>query len=116
MKKIIFVIVATFLGLQSFCQIKISIDSVATHKRENVIVCSEVHGIKSLEKMTFINLGIEYPNSPLTIVIFAKDKGNFKHSIESTYNGKNICVTGILQEYKGSPQIIISKADGITIQ
>ena len=66
--------------------------------------------------MTFINLGTEYPNSPLTIVIFAKDFGNFKSSIESMYNNKNICVTGILKDYKGKTEIIITKPDAITIQ
>src|SRR5450432_4181986 len=101
MKKIILMVFISFGYLSAFCQTKMSIDSVSNHIGESAIVCSEVHGIKSLQKETFINLRAEYPNSPLTIVIFAKDIGNFKSSIESMYNNKNICVTGILKDYKG---------------
>lgn len=100
MKKIILIVIISFGYLPAFCQTKMSVDSVSNHMGESVIVCSEVHGIKSLEKVTFINLGTEYPNSPLTIVIFAKDIGNFKSSVESMHNNKNICVTGLLKDYR----------------
>jgi DNA/RNA endonuclease YhcR with UshA esterase domain len=116
MKKIILIAIMSSGYLSGFCQTKMSIDSVNNHIGESVIVCSEVHGIKSLEKVTFINLGNEYPNSPLTIVIFAKDIGNFKSSIESMYNNKNICVTGILKDYKGKTEIIITKPADIKVQ
>lgn len=78
-------------------------------------VCSKVYGIKSLEKVTFVNLGAAYPNSQLTIVIFAKDYENFKESIETIYINKQICVKGKLKEYKGKAEIIISKPDEIQV-
>ena len=31
------------------------------------------------------------------------------------YDHKNICVTGSIKEYKGKPEIIISKPEDITI-
>ena len=83
---------------------------------QKVTVCSKVYGVKSLEKVSFINLGANYPNSLLTVVIFASDKVNFKEPIESLYTDKNICVTGTLKEYNGKPEIIISKPEDITIQ
>src|SRR5450631_3877030 len=110
MKKIILVAVVTFASSTAFCQTKISIDSVTKHYGERVTVCSKVYGTKASEKVTFINLGAAYPNSLLTIVIFTKDKSNFKVTPETMYADKNICVTGILkeyEEYRGRPEIIV---------
>jgi hypothetical protein len=100
----------------SFGQKSISIDSVKNYLGEKVSVCSKVYGIKSTDKVTFINLGAAYPNSPLTIVIFAKDLVNFKETPSSLYTDKNICVTGTLKDYNGKPEIIISKPDEIAIK
>ncbi len=61
-----------------------------------------------------MNLGAEYPNLPLTIEIFAKGNANFKDSIESLYDSKEICVTGLLKKYKRKTEIIITKSDEIT--
>jgi DNA/RNA endonuclease YhcR with UshA esterase domain len=83
---------------------------------QKVTVCSKVYGVKSLEKVSFINLGANYPNSLLTIVIFASAKGNFKQPLETLYSDKNICVTGTLKEYNNKPEIIISKPEDIIIQ
>jgi len=68
------------------------------------------------EKYRFLNLGANYPNSLLTIVIFTRDKANFKEPIESLYTDKNICVTGTIKEYKGKPEIIITRPQDILIQ
>ncbi|MDB5279738.1 MAG: hypothetical protein JWR61_4693 [Ferruginibacter sp.] len=97
-------------------QTKISIDSVSTHIGENVIVCSEVFGFKQSGKIAFINLGAAYPNSPLTVVIFAKDITYFKEAPASMYSSKKICVTDKLQDYKGKPQIIVSNPDETILQ
>ena len=63
-----------------------------------------------------MNQGAAYPNSPLTIVIFAKDIPNFKGSPETLYGKKQICVTGTLAEYKEKPQIVITKPEEIIVQ
>jgi DNA/RNA endonuclease YhcR with UshA esterase domain len=116
MKKIFLFVIAILIYSTAFCQNKIPIDSVSKHMGDTVTVCSKVYGVKSLEKVTFINLGTAYPNSPLTIVIFAKDIHNFNGSIESMYDGKNVCVTGILKDFKGKPEIVITKPEEIVIQ
>jgi hypothetical protein len=83
---------------------------------KNVKVCTKVYSVKSLEKVSFIDVGARYPNSTLTIVIFAKDRDKFKPSIEQLYNGKNICITGKVELYKNKPQIIVSGPGDIIIQ
>ncbi len=80
------------------------------------MVCSKVYGVKSLEKITFINLGAAYPNSPLTIVIRAEDRGNFPQPAEAMYENKNVCVTGIIKEYKGRYEIDVTAPAEIAIE
>ena len=82
---------------------------------KKVTACSRVYGIKSLENVTFINAGEKYPNSPLTIVIFSKDRKNFSPSIEELYTNKNICVKGEIVEYKGKSEIIVTKPEDIEV-
>jgi len=118
MKKICFIVTLSLLSLSAFCQTKISIDSVGNHIGDSVTVCAKVYGTKLLDKSqtTFINLGAAYPNSPLTLVIFSKDRPNFKEAPEVMYADKNICVTGLLKEYKGRAEIIIASPGDIIVQ
>ena len=79
------------------------------------MVCSIVYGVKELPNINFINVGAQYPDNPLTIVVFPGDKENFKQGL-SVYDNKNICVTGKIKAYKGKPEIIITKPQDISIQ
>lgn len=116
MKKIITVVVACFISVTAFCQTTIAVDSAASHLGDSVTVCSKVFGVKSLEKITFINLGAAYPNSPLTIVIRAEDRGNFPQPAETMYENKNVCVTGVIKEYKGRYEIDVTNPAAIAIE
>jgi len=116
MKSILSIPVFMVISLLSSAQTNISVDSVSKHIGEKVVVCSEVYGVKSFEKVTFINVGAAYPNSPLTLVIFAKDLVNFSDSPEKLYGNKAICVTGILKAFKGKTEIAVTKPDEITVQ
>ncbi len=69
-----------------------------------------------MEKVTYINLGAAYPNSPLTIIVFAEDRTNFPESLEKLYGNQKVCVTGRIKEYKGKPEIIISKPEELVVQ
>lgn len=106
----------TFMAALSFAQTKVSIDSVSNHIGEHVAICSEVFGVKSTDKVTFINVGASYPHSPLTLVIFAKDLVNFTDSPEKLYNHRAICIKGRLKEYKGKAEIVVSKPDEIELE
>ena len=116
MKKLILGFIITIFYSQAFCQTKISIEDASKHYGEKVTICSKVYGTKALEKVTFIDLGAAYPNSLLTVVIFAKDRTNFKEAPDAMYNDRNICVTGVVKPYKGKPEIIVSSPDEISIQ
>ena len=114
--KIIALIIATLITTNySIAQTKLEIDSVGKHIGENVTVCSKVYSIKVFDKVTFINLGANFPNSPLTIVIFTKDFVNFTDTPTNMYENKKICVTGILKKYKDKTEIIVSKPTEIVL-
>ncbi len=108
--------VISFLSATAFCQTKINIEDAAKHYGEKVTICSKVYGTKALEKVTFINLGVAYPHSLLTAVIFAKDRTNFKEAPDAMYNDKTICVNGVVKKYNNKTEIIVNSPDQITIQ
>lgn len=57
-------------------------------------------------KPTFLNIGKPYPNpARFTVVIWGSNRSYFPSPPESYYYGKMICVTGLVTEYEGAPQI-----------
>lgn len=116
MKKLTIALLSLISSACAFSQTTISIDSVNNYIGRNVIICNEVYGVKTTDKVTYINLGAAYPNSPLTVIIFTKDLANFPESPEKMYGNQHVCVTGPLKEYKGKVEIIISKPEDLKVQ
>jgi hypothetical protein len=89
------------------------------HTGEKITVCDKVFGTRFLENSdgqpSFLNLGAAYPNSPFTIVIFGNDRANFKEKPELFYNNKKVCATGLIKEYNGKPEMILSNESEIKI-
>ncbi len=120
MKTISILIPAIFFATFSFGQTKVSIDSVSSHIGDSVTVCSKVFSSRYLEgsnrQPTFLDLGADYPNNLLTVVIFGEDREKFNGFPEVLFANKNICVTGRLQDFKGHPEIIVSSPDQIKME
>lgn len=80
---------------------------------QTVTVCGKVFTARFLEQAnkqpTLLNLGAAFPNQPFTVVVFGESRANFTYKPEEFLNQKDICVTGLIQEYKGKPQMIITK-------
>ncbi|MDP9079949.1 MAG: S1/P1 nuclease [Bacteroidota bacterium] len=74
---------------------------VVSHMGETVKVCAKVYGHKDFGSMVLVNMGGEYPNSLFTIVL----RGDAK-SLD--LDGKLICVTGKVIDYKGKPEIVVT--------
>ena len=114
------IIVLTLIFTTSFlsAQTQISIDSVSAYIGKTVKVCDKVAGTfvtKGEKPVTYLNLGADYPNTNLTIVIFQKDLINFPITPSDHYKGMNVCVTGEVGTYKEKVQIIANKPDQIEI-
>ena len=88
---------------------KIPASQAGQHIGENATVCGVVASSRYLStsrsKPTFLNLGKPYPNEDFTVVIWPDDRSKFGHP-EDSYLHKNICVSGEISSYKGTPQII----------
>jgi hypothetical protein len=62
---------------------------------------------------TFLNLGVDYPNSRrFTVVIWGRNRSNFE-TPERRYRGRVICVRGLVRAYRGLPQIHASSRSQI---
>ena len=119
MSKFCTTIVIILLSHFSFAQKLVPIDSISTYIGETIKVCDKVAGTfvtKSDKPLTYLNLGADFPNAKLTIVIFHKDLVNFPLTPSDHYKGMNICITGDLTIYKDRPQIIANKPDQIEIK
>ncbi len=78
-------------------------------------VCSRIYGVRSTDKITQINVDAPFPNSPLTVIIFASSYDKFSLPLTDYYKDKNVCVTGKIELYKGKPQIIVDNPERIKI-
>ena len=77
---------------------------------ERTTVCGSVVSTKwasgSKGKPTFLNIGKPYPDPDrFTVVIWIDYRANFPSPPEVYYEGKAICVTGLIIEYEGVPEI-----------
>lgn len=118
MFKSIFVLAGLFTTTFLSAQTQISIDSVSAYVGKTVKVCSNVAGTfvtKGEKPVTYLNLGADFPNSKLTIVIFQKDLNNFPFTPLAHYKGMNVCVNGTIKKYKEKLEIIANKPDQIEI-
>jgi DNA/RNA endonuclease YhcR with UshA esterase domain len=80
-----------------------------THVGQTVTVegtVSDVHTVAS--GVTFIDMGGRYPDNAFTAVIFAADAGKFPNV--SALDGKTVDVTGPVQIYKGTAEILVKDA------
>ena len=99
----------------------ISWDKAKDHIGDRTTVCGPVAGTKygatSRGKPTWLNIGKDYPSSErFVVIIWGENRGNFPQPPESYYDGKTICVTGLIQEYQGIPQIEVTTPDQIQEQ
>ena len=91
--------------------------ATAAHPDKLTTICDKVYSTKKLESgMVFLNLGGDYPNQKLSVVIRKNDASKFSFSPETAFKDKTICVTGLLGEYNGKPEIVVTEPDQIRIQ
>ena len=98
--------------------VAIDVNKASEYEGKLVNTCAKVYSTKVLDSngMTFLNLGAEYPNSPLTIVIYSDSLGNFDNKPADYYKGKNICIAGRIKIYKGKPEIIINNQNALQVK
>lgn len=65
---------------------------------------------------TFLNLGRAHPDQLFTAVIWGNNRAKWKKSPDQQYVNREICVSGMIEIYEGTPQIIVESPDQIEIQ
>jgi hypothetical protein len=65
---------------------------------------------------TFLDMGNRYPNpNRFTVLIWRENRGTFGGSPERRFRGRSICVRGVVQSYRGVPEIIARSPTQIRI-
>jgi DNA/RNA endonuclease YhcR with UshA esterase domain len=95
----------------------LSPDDAAHHIGETATVCGVVASMKFDEHLksqpTFLDFGAPYPHQAFTAVIWGSDRSKFG-TPETTLQGKPVCVSGAISEYRGKPEIILSNPSQLT--
>ena len=69
-------------------------------------VAETFYATSSSGKPTFLNIGRDFPNPDrFTVVIWERNRSNFPTAPEQLYRGKTICVSGVVDTFKGVVQI-----------
>jgi len=96
-------------------------DEAATYIGEYKTVCGPVvdthYAASSNGRPTFLNLGQPYPKpNRFTVVIWGRNRDKFSTSPEQLYSGVTICVSGLIEEYRGIPETEVSEPSQIEIR
>jgi hypothetical protein len=85
------------------------------HVGESATVCGKVAGERtatsSKGEPTFINLDAAYPNQIFTILVWGDDRKNVG---ELPHVGARVCASGMIQDYKGVPEIVVKNKDQLS--
>jgi hypothetical protein len=79
------------------------------HIGEHATICGHVastrYATRSKGQPTFPNLDKPYPDQIFTILIWGDDRPKFGEP-ETKYRDKDVCVSGTITEYRGTPEIV----------
>lgn len=96
---------------------KITSADAKNHIGEKETVCGHVAGTRYSDKSkgqpTFLDLDGRYPNSAFTILIWGSDRAKFGQP-ETKYADADVCVSGTITSYRGSPEIVATDPVQIT--
>ncbi len=71
-------------------------------------VASATWASESRGQPTFINLGLPYPDpGRFTVLLWIDARYRFDAPPEETFAGKTVCVTGVVELYEGSAEIVV---------
>jgi DNA/RNA endonuclease YhcR with UshA esterase domain len=116
MKKLSVILFLILAAYQAKSQTLVLAKDAKQYLGKTVTICDSVYSTKALEKINLINLGGAFPKELLTIVINKEDLAKFSAEPASMFLGNNICVTGIVTEFKGKTQIVVTDPKQIVVK
>jgi micrococcal nuclease len=98
---------------------KISASEAKNHMGQTATVCGVVASARYADsakgKPTFLNLDKPYPDPIFTAVIWEADRPKFGQP-ETELKDKRICVTGKIEEYRGTPEITLRDRSQLKVE
>jgi hypothetical protein len=98
---------------------RLTAQEAKTHVGETQTVCGKVvsarYAAKSKGQPTFLNLDEPYPKEIFTILIWGDDRSKFG-TPETAYGDSNVCVTGKIASYRGTPEVVATEPSQIVAQ
>ena len=95
-------------------------DEALRHHGQSITVCGKIAGTQYAAKLkgkpTLLHLGKSYPEHLFTIVIWESDRGKFEKPPEELFWNKEVCVSGLIVEHNGKPQIVVKNPSQISIR
>jgi DNA/RNA endonuclease YhcR with UshA esterase domain len=79
-------------------------------------VASATYALRTKGRPTFLNLDQPYPKQIFTVLIWGSDRNKFQNPPETSFRGKRICVNGIIEDFRGKPEIIVRSPDQIILK
>ncbi|MGO8991611.1 MAG: DNA-binding protein [bacterium] len=79
-------------------------------------VASATYAVRTKGRPTFLNLDQPYPKQIFTVLIWGSDRNKFQNPPETSFRGKRICVSGIVEDFRGKPEIIVRSPDQIILK
>ena len=99
-------------------QRKLSAAEAKDHIGETATVCGTVASTRcaasSKGQPTFLNLDEPYPRQVFTILIWGSNRNKFG-TPDVDYRNKQVCVTGKITDYRGTPEIVADAPGQIRI-
>ena len=119
MKKVFTFIVAATFSFTMFSQNWIRPEEATKHKGDTVSVIGFVTHVKYVihkkGSRTLITLMTKDSKQPLTLLVCSPDRAKFLEAPETTYLNQYVQVSGLIEIYKGKPQIILHSEKQISI-
>ena len=114
-----FFVALLFVATVAFGQRSISSFEARNHIGEYSKVCGVVASThfanRSRGAPTFINLDRPYPEQVFTALIWVEDRAKFGYP-EQRFADREICVSGVIQMYRGIPEIILRNPSQLEIR
>jgi len=98
---------------------KIPAAEAAQHVGETAEVCGRVASAAYISTIkgqpTFLNFERPYPDQVFTVVIWGAHRWKFDAPPERLFNGKTVCVTGLIETYRGKPEIVVGDPEQLVV-
>jgi hypothetical protein len=98
---------------------RVEVAAAKSHEGEKATVCGFVAGTQyarsATGQPTFLDLEKPFPDETFRAVIWGEDRDRFMEPPETAYIRRNLCVSGTIQLFSGTPEIIVRGPEQLSL-